>query len=59
VLLDVDADAFLRLIATVSEEEFGKTILNFADRSPGDKSLKTWRLRVVQTPDGPVAEQID
>jgi hypothetical protein len=55
-LLGVDADAVLKEIGEMSGPNVAGLLLGFVRRSPQDKSLEAWRLRVAQTPYGPIAE---
>jgi hypothetical protein len=53
-----DADAELRELAGISAPKFAELVWGFVNRSPEEKSMKTWRLKIEQTPNGPVVDKI-
>lgn len=55
-LLSVDGDAVLEKIAEISAPKFAGTLRGFLRRTPQEKSLHAWRLKIEQTPNGPVAD---
>lgn len=56
LLMNIDADALLETIAQLSEPSVADFLREWINRRPEDKSLRTWRLEVVQTRDGPIAD---
>jgi hypothetical protein len=55
-LLGIDADAELEELAKISAPKFADLLRGFVRRSPVEKSLEAFKLKVEQTPDGPVAD---
>jgi hypothetical protein len=55
-LLGLDAEAIFEGVAQLSDPNFGRLIRAFLRRHPKDKSLEVFGLRIVQTPDGPIAD---
>jgi hypothetical protein len=56
ILLSVDADAELEELAKISAPNFAHLLRGWVRRSPVDKSPESFKLKIEQTPDGPVAD---
>ncbi len=55
LFLGDNADAGLREVAEMSAPRFGKLVRGFVTRSPKDKSMEAFALKIEQKPDGPAA----
>lgn len=57
-VIGLDVENLFEKHAALCEPEAATFLRKYLTRKPGDKSLKAWRLRVVQTPEGPWIEEI-